>query len=171
MSASRTSSAACAVLAVLCACSFLISPAVAVNMTYYAPTAEVDAKFATWITAFYTAAEATDPSTEGYSDFFSANATIDLGGWNPAQDVADGLTHYPTTTSILTDNCTEKTFNLQGLTKGYYENNTCEVDSYGTQFTIAKAANGRVELTPRSGSLVFLNLIGQNLSSMLCDAF
>lgn len=92
------------------------------------------------------------------------------------------------------DNCTERTFSLQGLTKGYYENNTCEVDtyarpnpnillkavhstdilfgnSYGTQFTIAKAANGTVELTPRSGSLVFLNLIGRNLSSMSCDSF
>ena len=92
------------------------------------------------------------------------------------------------------DNCTDQTFSLQGLTKGYYQNETCEVDtyarpipkiffkavhstdiffgnSYGTQFTITKAANGTVELTPRSGSLVFLNLIGQNLSSMSCESF
>lgn len=40
---------------------------------------------------FYQAAEASNVSAAGYNDFFSPDSTIELGGWDPSQDVKDGL--------------------------------------------------------------------------------
>ncbi|KAF7953882.1 uncharacterized protein EAE97_001281 [Botrytis byssoidea] len=132
----------------------------------------MDPAFANWITEFYTAAEASNTTAYGYSEFFSTNATISLGGWDPSQDVTDGLTvriHYPTNV-IQTKDTADTVFDLFGLTKGYYENGTCVVGSYETRFTI-QTVNGRANLKPRSGSLTALNLIEQTVSNQSCDTF
>ncbi|KAM0149581.1 hypothetical protein ACHAPC_009811 [Botrytis cinerea] len=168
-SASTSSSAGLSVLGGL----FLLFSSVAgSNLTYYSPQPGVDPAFANWINEFYTAAEATNTTAYGYSEFFSSNATINLGGWNPAQDVTDGLTvriHYPVNVTATKDT-TDTVFDLFGLTKGHYENGTCRVDSYETRFTI-QDVDCRANLKPRSGSLTALNLIEQTASSQSCDTF
>ncbi|KAJ5776309.1 uncharacterized protein N7511_001320 [Penicillium nucicola] len=145
----------------------------AVNLTYYAPEASVDPAFANWIGSFYQAAEATNTTAAGYSAFFDAHSTIELAGWNPSQDVKDGLMvreHFPTTVSIDGDYPIEKKFHLYGLTKAHYKNSTCAVESYETKFTILKN-DGSCNLEPEAKSLVNLELIEQTPSSVSCDSF
>ena len=40
---------------------------------------------------FYQAAEASNTTAAGYSAFFDAHSTIELAGWDPSQDVKDGM--------------------------------------------------------------------------------
>ncbi|TGO68017.1 hypothetical protein BOTNAR_0031g00020 [Botryotinia narcissicola] len=89
---SSTSNSPSARLGVLGGLFLLFSSVTSSNLTYYSPQPGVDPAFANWITEFYTAAEASNTTAYGYSEFFSTNATISLGGWDPSQDVTDGLT-------------------------------------------------------------------------------
>ncbi|KAJ5322660.1 hypothetical protein N7452_010949 [Penicillium brevicompactum] len=151
----------------------LANGAAAVNLTYYAPESDVEPAFANWIGSFYQAAEASNVSAAGYNDFFSPDSTIELGGWDPSQDVKDGLVtrvHYPTVVAIDGDYPIQRKFHLYGLTKAYYKNSTCEVESYETKFTILKSG-GQCDLESKDCSLLDLELVEQISSSALCESF
>ncbi|KAK1148181.1 hypothetical protein N8T08_010826 [Aspergillus melleus] len=160
-------------LATLPLVGLLAGPAGAINLTYYQPQGDVDPAFANWIGHFYGVAELSNPQDNGFMDYFAPDHTIELGGWNQTQDSVDGLklrSHFPAKTVIDGDFPIQKTYHVYGLTKGYYKNGSCQVESYETKFYILKN-NGKPLLEPKANSIVNMELVEQTVSPLACDSY
>lgn len=146
----------------------LLGATLAVDMVRYAPAADVDAGFGSFLEELYTSAE--DPSaTDTFTDFFTptgqlivlanvatgADAIVDLKKALLPTVGTKHWNHLPNATTIDSETAGQKTYNVFGVIETRFDGGNCSKAYYSTRFTVTKDVEaGVAQLAPHSGTLV-----------------
>lgn len=82
--------------------------------------------------------------------------------------------HVPNATSVYANVADSKTYAVEGVIQTMFDGGNCSQAYYSTRFTVAKAEDGSVALTARSGSLMayddFVVEPSRSPTSIACQA-